>query len=283
VSSFPKNQWWEMLDETTVIYCICDEVWKIFGIKDDVQCKMTSPEIMAFSLISAQHHNCNYHRTRLVSKALRYFPKILSLSQLIRRIHKIPHQVWMMVFAALQIFLRDENKNIFIIDSFPVSAYQNHKSFRARIFREKHFHGYTASKKQYFFGIKVHMVVDVNGVPIEFIFTPGSTSDISALKMFELNISPGSVLLGDRAYTHYFLEDSLANLKNIQMIPKRKSCHKRQHSPENNALIKYYRNRIETVFSSITSRMPRQIKARSESGFCLKVLFLILAYMITLL
>ena len=46
-----------------------------------------------------------------------------------------------MAFAALQIFLRDEGKDVFIVDRFPVLAYQNHKSFGARI------HGYTASKK----------------------------------------------------------------------------------------------------------------------------------------
>ena len=62
----------------------------------------------------------------------------------IRRIHRIPYQVWMMVFYALQMFLRDKNKSMFIVDSFSVAAYQNHKSFRARIFSEKEFHGYTA-------------------------------------------------------------------------------------------------------------------------------------------
>ncbi len=40
------------------------------------------------------------------------------------------------------------------------------------------------------------------------------------------------------------------------------------------------RNKIETVFSSIVSRMPRYIHARTESGFCLKVTFFILAYLI---
>jgi hypothetical protein len=79
-----------------------------------------------------------------------------------------------MVFTALQVFLRDENKDVFIVDGFPVPAYQNHKSFRAKIFNTKGYHGYTASKKQYFFGIKVHMIVDVDGVPIEFLFTPAS-------------------------------------------------------------------------------------------------------------
>lgn len=272
-----------MLDTTIVIYCICDEVWKVFELKDDPQCKMTSPEVMAFAIISAHYHGCNYQKTRLISRALHYFPKIISLSQLVRRIHKIPQQVWMMVFAALQVFLRDERKDVFIIDSFPVPAYQNHKSFRAKIFSTKEYHGYTASKKQYFFGIKVHMIVDVDGVPIEFLFTPGSTADISALSLFDLNLSEGSKLLGDRAYTSYAMEDMLLRLKGIHLIPKRKSCHKRQHSPEKNGLIKQFRNRIETVFSSVVSKMPRQIKARSERGFCLKVVFLILGYMFTLL
>ena len=40
------------------------------------------------------------------------------------------------------------------------------------------------------------------------------------------------------------------------------------------------RNRIETVFSSIISRMPRNIRARTEKGFYLKILFFILAYLI---
>lgn len=127
------------------------------------------------------------------------------------------------------------------------------------------------------------MIIDADGIPIEFLFTPGSTADISALNLFDLSTLAGSKLLGDRAYTSYSLEDILLQIREIHLIPKRKSCHKRQHSPENNDLIKKFRNRIETVFSSIVSRMPRQIKARCEKGFCLKVIFLILAYMFTLL
>lgn len=241
-----------MLDEKIVVYCICDEVWKAFNIKDDPQCKM-----------SALYYGCNYQRTRLFSRALKYFPKILSLSQLVRRIHCIPYPVWMMVFYALQLFLRNKTKNIFIIDSFPVMAYQNHKSFRARIFSDKEFHGYTASKKQYFFGIKVHMVVDLNGVPIEFLFTPASTSDVSALKLFEMNLPLNSLLLGDRAYTNYSFENMLKSMRGIHLLAKRKSNHKRQHSKQEDALIKKHRNRIETVFSSITSRMRKTNKSKN--------------------
>ena len=83
-----------MLDTMTVIYCICDEVWKVLGLNDNSQCRMSPPEVMTFVIISSHFHDCNYQRTRLVSKVLHYFPKIISLSQLVRRIHKIPQQVW---------------------------------------------------------------------------------------------------------------------------------------------------------------------------------------------
>jgi len=69
-----------MLDTVTVIDCICDEVWKVFGLQDDPQCKMSSPEVMAFAIISAHFHECNYLKTRLISRVLHYFPKIISLS-----------------------------------------------------------------------------------------------------------------------------------------------------------------------------------------------------------
>ena len=271
-----------MLNQTIVIYCICDEVSKSLHLKDDSQCKMTSAEIMAFAMISATLFGCDYKRTRLITRFHKYFPNMLSHSQLVRRIHQIPDYVWTLIFSALKIFLSNKSTNLFIVDSFPVKAYENHKSFRARIFSGKQYHGYAASKKQYFFGIKVHMLVDVDGVPIEFSFTPGSTADIKALKDFPLDLPENAIIFGDRAYTSYDLEDNLLELGGIRLLPKRKKNFKRQNSQEQNFYISVYRNRIETVFSSITSRMPRYIKARTEKGFCLKVLFFILAYMINL-
>jgi hypothetical protein len=78
----------DMLDQTIVIYCICDEVSKILKTRDDIQCKMTSAEVMTFAILSATLFGCDYKRTLLISKFHRYFRKILSHSQLVRRIIK---------------------------------------------------------------------------------------------------------------------------------------------------------------------------------------------------
>jgi hypothetical protein len=268
------------LDQVVVIYCVCDEVTKCLNIFDDVQCKMLTSEVMTFAILSAMVYGCNYRLTRLVSSSHRYFSKILSLSQLVRRIHQIPEIVWRMVFEALRVLLRDKNNTCFIVDSFPLKAYETHKSFRARIFAGKEFHGYTASKKQYFFGIKVHMIIDSDGVPIEFSFTPGSASDIRSLEDFPLSLPEESILLGDKGYTNYDFEDKLRDFDKIKLLTKRKANSKRTHKQEDEYLLSVKRNYVETVFSSIISRMPRHIRARTENGFCLKVMFFILAYMI---
>lgn len=272
-----------MPDQAVITYCVCDEVCKALNVKDDPQCKMSSAEIITFAILAASLFGCDYKRARLMLGGFRsYFKKILSHSQIVRRIHAIPEQVWIMVFLSLRLLSHDEAKKIFIVDSFPIKAYENHKSFRARIFKGKRFHGYSCSRKQYFFGIKVHMVVDQDGVPIEFSFTPGSNSDIKAFRELNLDLPNGSLLFGDRAYTDYGFEDALYQIENIKLIARRKTNSKRKHSPSEEYCLNTIRNRVETAFSSITGRMPRHMKVRTEKGLYLKVTFFILAYMVQL-
>ncbi len=123
---------------------------------------------------------------------------------------------------------------------------------------------FTASKKRYFFGLKIHMMTTSNAVPVEFVITLGSVSNIRGLNMLTLDLPGGSVIYADRAYTDYVLEDLLQELDAIRLVPKRRANLKRQHSPCTNFCLNKRRNRIETVSSSINSRMPRHIPARTE-------------------
>jgi len=271
-----------MLDQMVVIYCLCDETLKALNFKDDLQCKMTTAEIVTFSLMSAIIFGGDYRKSRLMAMYHRYFPNILSHSQLVRRIHSISDEIWTLIFRALQVILQQNDCQHFIVDSFPIKTYETQKSFRAKIFKGKRYHGYCASKKQYYFGIKVHMVINSQGVPIEFSITPGSLSDIRSLQSFSLDLPQGSILMGDKAYTNYQFEDDLNNLDGIKMLVKRRKNLKRQNNYNDERLLKNERNYIETVFSSIVSRMPRHIRARTEKGFYLKVLLFILAYMVNL-
>jgi len=48
------------------------------------------------------------------------------------------------------------------------------------------------------------------GQPVEFFLTPGSTSDVTGLRMFELDVPKGATILGDKAYNDYLIENLLA-------------------------------------------------------------------------
>ena len=196
------------------------------------------------------------------------------LDSVVRRIHQIPEAIWSIMFTICKELLCNKKSKEFIVDSFPISACQNNKIFRCKLFTTKSYHGYTASKKSYFFGIKVHMIIDLNGIPVEFHFTPGSVKD------FSFDFEQGSKVYADRAYNDYKFEDLLFETSNIQLVPRRKVNSKRKNKGTDEFCLSLYRNRIETVFSSITSLMPRSIKARTSKGFFLKVFFFILGYVV---
>jgi len=263
--------------QSIFIYCLADALTRALKLKDEPRAKMTNAEIITFVMISALFYQCNYKLTRLVSLNCRLFSSPLSQSRINRRIHQIPESTWMMIFAICR---NDLSNQEYIVDSFPVAVCQNYKRFRCKLFSGKKFHGYTASKKQYFFGIKVHMIVSSKGIPIEFVFTPGSEADLRGLHRLNLDLPSESLLFGDKAYTEYELEDFLKNEIKIHLISKRKSNSKRKHGPYEELKLSLTRNRIETVFSTIISMMPRWIRARTERGFCLKIMFFILAYTI---
>jgi hypothetical protein len=49
-----------------------------------------------------------------------------------------------------------------------------------------------ASKKRYFYGLKVHLLVTKDGQPVECFLTPGSYSDVRMLKTFRFDVPEGS-------------------------------------------------------------------------------------------
>jgi hypothetical protein len=238
---------------------------------------MSTAEIMTFAICSALFFQSNFSRTRLFFLSHHYFSKVLSRSRLNKRIHKIPIEFWQQIFLVCRYFLQDTNCKDYIVDSFPVPVCQTVRSWRCKLFPSKKYHGYCASKKLFFWGIKVHMIVTKEGIPIEFHFTPGSEADVNALQSFEFDLPTGPSIYADKAYTYYDFEDLLAEI-DLFLLPQRKSNAKRKHSGPVSFLISQYRKRIETVFSQIMNFMPRTIHAVTPKGFCLKMMLFILAF-----
>lgn len=264
----------------TIVYVISDEVLGILGVKDDPQSKMTNAEVITFAIVSAKFFSGNFKLARYLCKRLRLFPDILSNSRLNRRIHNISWEYWQAIFRFLG-FLSNQSSDTcyFAVDSFPVTYCQKNRIDKRKRFLEAKYIGFAASKKRYFCGIKVHMIVTNEGRPIEVQFRPGSESDINVLWSMELDIPAHSTLYADGAYNCFDLEDILLEDDGINLLAKRGSKAKnRVRTDIEEKRISSKRQIVETAFSCIANLLPRFIKSRTEHGFLTKVFCFILAY-----
>lgn len=262
------------------LYCLCDELIKASPLKDDPQSRMTHAEVMTFAIAAALYFQGNFMRTRLFFQSHHYFETIISQSKINKKIHRIPHELWMQIFYIARTVNSCPNNNEFIIDSFPVPVCQNARTWRCKLFPHKIYHGYCASKKSYYWGLKVHMLVTKEGVPYEFIFSSASLPDVVGLDCFHFDLPLGAKIYADKAYNSYQREDFLNDV-GISLIAQRKKNSSRQHSGPRSYIQKVNRKRIETTFSVITGYLPKRIHAVTQKGFYLKLLLYILAYSVS--
>ena len=68
--------------------------------------------------------------------------------------------------------------SIAIIDSYPLPLCQYVRNFHACAFAGYADIGYNATKKQHFYGFKVHMAVTPSGLILNYVVTPASLSDV---------------------------------------------------------------------------------------------------------
>ena len=271
-----------MLDtQAILIYVICDEVLKILKIKDDPQALMSNAEVMTFCILAAKLHTGNHSLARWSCRQARFFPNILSASRLNRRTRQIPMSVWVAVFRFCALIFQRGSE--YAVDSFPISVCQKSRIDRRKLFRGEEYLGFSASKKSYFCGVRLHLIVTMEGRPIEMTFSPGSESDLNILWSMELDLPIDSILYADGAYSCFELEDLLREDEKITLMPKRgKAIKNRRWAPETQKRISSRRQIVETAFSCIAALLPRSLIVRTEQGFWVRVMGALLGYCISL-
>ena len=145
------------------------------------------------------------------------------------------------------------------------------------IYSKEEFRGYQASKKRYFYGLKIHLMVTQDGQPIECFLTPGGFGDVDALKYYAYELPDGSIIYADKAYNDYEIEDLLKAVDHIHLLPMRKKNSKRALSPSVTFVQSYHRKRVETAGSLIEQLLPKSIHAVTSQGFELKVALFVIA------
>lgn len=258
-----------------IAYVVCDDTLKIMNIKDDIQCAMSTAEVMTTAIVAAIEYSGNIEKARRALYSKYYIPNMLSKSQLNRRLSKIDLNIWNGVLKALY---SSTEHNEFIIDSFPISACNIVRASQRKLYPQKEYIGYCAAKKEFYVGLKVHMITDIKGLPVEMLMLPASKSDIAGLKKMNLALPKNSSLYADKAYNDYAFEDRLIHEKQIHLLPIRKKNSKRRGGGFLAGIRKRKRRLIESAFSCIEKLMPRSIHAVTQAGFEMKTILFVIAY-----
>ena len=238
---------------------------------------MNDAEIMTTALIASLCFRGNHESARTMLKQYGYIPHMVSKSRFSRRLHRIK-ELFIIVFDLLgQTWKMLNTAAVYVIDSLPIAVCDNIRIRRSKIYSDESFRGYQASKKRYFYGLKIHLMVTQDGQPVECFLTHGGFGDVDALKYYAYELPDGSMIYADKAYNDYEIEDLLKEVEHIHLIPIRKKNSKRALSPSISFVQSYYRKRVETAGSLIEQLLPKSIHAVTSQGFELKVALFVIA------
>lgn len=284
------------MDTTIVtIYCLCDDFLKAIHYRDDPQVRLSSAEVMTVPLVGAALFSGNIEKARLFLYEYGYMPYMISKGRFNRRLHAIEPTLFSTLFAILAESFKErpatenseeeeeeEEGKMYAVDSLPVAVCDNIRIKRCRLYPiaehgARLFRGYIPSKRRYFYGLRVHLLVTAAGEPVEFAMAAGSESDLAVFKGMDLDLAEGSIICADKAYTDYAHEDFLEEM-GLHLKAQRKKNSKRPMPAWEEFLGKPVRQYIETVFSGLSALFAKKIHAVTPRGFELKIVCSLLAF-----
>ena len=159
----------------------------------------------------------------------------------------------------------------FVMDSFPLPVCKFGRARYCRSFRvDGANYGKCPSKKETYFGFKVHALITIEGYITAFEITPASADDREGLRDFAENHLCLTVL-GDKGYTEEQLWEDMQE-KGICLMSLKPSNHKNNWPKEVRQVIFRFRRRIETVFSQLSEQLnAEKVLAKSFRGLCTRL------------
>ena len=194
-------------DKIISIFCLIDDILQEIKHEEDISRKVSDSdsEIILTAIVSSTCFYGNHSSAIGFMKQYGFIPNMLDKSRFNRRLHKVGNLLYELFEIVSTYFKEFCCEMQYIIDSFPVAVCNNMRILNSKILRDKKWRGYTASMRNYFYGIKVQLLTTKDGIPIAFHFTPGKTADVKALGKMIDKLPAEASLYGDSAYLDFGL------------------------------------------------------------------------------
>lgn len=272
-------------DFILIVYVIVDDLYlqyapdQVLKRRNISQAKLSDSEIITITicgeLVGIDSENAWFS---FVKKNYSYlFPNIGSRTRFNRTRRNLLQMMELLREKLLSVFSLPYSR-YFVIDSFPLPVC---KFGRAHFC--KTFHGYGAdygkcsSKKETYFGYKVHALITLEGFITDFEITPASVDDRIGLR--DLTDEKSNItILGDKGYVGEELFEDMQKA-HICLMALKRSNSKEQYPKNVRRLIFRLRRRVETVFSQLSEQLhAERVLAKSMRGLKTRLVNKILAY-----
>lgn len=149
--------------QIVAVFCLCDDMLKALHHHQDPQCQMSDAEVMTTAIVAMLRLHGNLETARQFLREEGYIPGMLSRSRFNRRWHRLA-DLFLTLFDLLGETWKGLNElSVYVIDSFPIAACDNYRIPRSKRYRGEVWRGRQASKKRWFYGLKVHLLVTAQG------------------------------------------------------------------------------------------------------------------------
>jgi len=272
------------MDNLTELYCLMDDFCKSYEAQMQQACisdgrsrrrrqaGLSLSEMMTLVVLFHQLryrqfkafylcHVCMYMR--------REFPRLPSYQRCIELMPRCAHAL-----AALLETLKGQCTGISIIDSTPLVVCDNLRIHQHRVFKGLANRG--KSSTGWFFGFKLHVVINHLGQLLGVRLTSGNVNDRKPVP--DLVRSCFGKLFGDKGYLSKQLTTQLKS-RGLELITKvRKNMKPIQYTPIDRAILKR-RSLIETVFDQLKNLCQiEHSRHRSVNNFVVNLLSGLVAY-----
>lgn len=269
--------------DLTALYCSVDDFWKSFKqewdnhlIDNGKTRRGPKPELSISEMMTLVilFHQSNYRTFKyfyeFVSKYLRKeFPKLISYSRFVY----LMKNLFIPLFAYL-LNRRGKITGIAFIDSTSIDVCHNKRIQRNKVFKGLAKRGKTTSG--WFYGFKLHLMINEKGEILAFQLTPGNVADVSVAETLSKGI--WGKLFGDKGYISTDIAKRLLK-QGLELFTSLRSNMKQKLMKLTDKILLRRRAIIETVNDQLKNiSQIEHTRHRSAENFLINLLSGIAAY-----
>ncbi len=266
------------------LFCSIDDFWKTFKLEWDTHLidnkrnnrgpdpLMTISEMMTIVVLFHQsdYRTFKYFYMYVQQNLSREFPKLICYERFVSQMKNL----FVPLFSYL-LHIKGQITGISFIDSTSIKVCHNKRISRNQVFKGLAKRGKTTAG--WFYGFKLHLIINDRGEIVAFQLTPGNIADVTMLETLTKGL--WGKLFGDKGYISAKQAESLF-IRGVQLITGLRAKMKQKLIPLMDKILLRKRSLIETVNDQLKNiSQIEHTRHRSPANFLINLLAGLIAYM----